>query len=260
MNDGSKNGLLAGARDFTSRTIPLDRQTPPSPGEVHLWFLDLGRLSGSLKSALGGGSAKGEPVSGGQLLIARRFYLRLLLGAYLGLPGKSVKINRRDRGKPVLDASVHPEELHFSMAKSEGRLLIGLSGSSHIGVDLEPRNRRARNAMGVAQRYFSPEEASALSALGPDRLDPAFLRVWACKEAVVKASGMGIANQFARFTVDPVVSNPAAVLDFDGQGPGDWSLALVEPADGFLGAVAVEDRLSTLRTCQLLPAAAQSMG
>lgn len=253
MNDGSKAGLLAGARDFTARTIPLDNQTPPSPGEAHLWFLDLGCLSGALTAALGG-DARSEPARAGQLLFARRFYLRLLLGSYLGLPGKAVKINRRNRGKPVLDASLHPEEMHFSMAKSEDKLLIGISASSHIGVDLERADRKARNAVGVAQRYFSPSEASALAALDPDRLDQAFLRVWACKEAVVKASGMGIANQFGRFTVDTEIGTPAAVLDFDNQGPGEWSLALVEPQDSFLGAVAIEDPLSTLKTFRLLPA------
>ena len=253
MNDGSKTGLYAGARDFRARTIPLDNQTPPSPGEVHLWFLDLGCLSGALTAALGGDAGNG-PVGAGQLLFARRFYLRLLLGSYLGLPGKAVKINRRNRGKPVLDASFHPEDVHFSMAKSEDKLLIGISASSHIGVDLERADRKARNALGVAQRYFSPAEACALGALAPDRLDQAFLRVWACKEAVVKASGMGIANQFGRFTVDTEIGAPAAVLDFDNQGPGEWSLALVEPQDAFLGAVAIEDPLSTLKTFRLLPA------
>ena len=82
----------------------------------------------------------------------------------------------------------------------------------------------------------------------------AFLRVWASKEAVVKASGMGIANQFGRFTVETDMTKPAAVLDFDGRGPGDWSLALVKPAKGFLGSVAIEDQLSVLKTFQLLPA------
>ena len=254
MNDGSKTGLLARARDFTACTIPLDKQIPPSSGEVHLWFLDLGRLSGALAAALSGDAANEPAAPAGPLFFARRFYLRLLLGSYLGLPGKFVKINRSNRGKPVLDASVHKEEIHFSMAKSEDKLLIGVSASSHIGVDLEHDDRQARNAMGVAQRYFSPAEASALGSLHPDRLDQAFLRVWACKEAVVKASGMGIANQFSRFTVDTEVGTPAAVLDFDGQGPGEWSLALVEPSDGFLGAVAIEDPLSTLKTFRLLPA------
>lgn len=258
MDDGIKIGLSAEAKDFRSVCIPLGAQKPPLSGEVHLWFLDLGNLSNSLRAALGAPGEDAPAATTGQLLMARRFYLRLLLGAYLGLPGKEVKINRKIRGKPVLDVSVHPEEIHFSMAKSEDRLLVGISASSHIGVDLEPANRQACNALGVAKRYFSPAEATALAELAPGSLQPSFLRVWACKEAVVKASGKGIANQFARFTVDTDISNPAAVLDFDGKGPGEWSLALVSPQVDFLGAVAIEDKLSALKTFQLLPAAHRS--
>lgn len=243
----------AEVRDFESRTIPLARMQAPLEGEVHLWFLDLGGLAGSLRDALGGHLANSAPLTIGQLRFARRFYLRLLLGAYLDLPGKSVRINRKQRGKPVLDASVHDSEIHFSMAKSEDRLLIGFSTSSHIGVDLEPVQRRARNPMGVAQRYFTPAEADALAALPEDKIDEAFLRVWACKEAVVKASGLGIANQFARFTVDHEPSHPAAVLDFEGESAGDWTLVLVRPESQFLGAVAVQDRLTSFRAFRLLP-------
>jgi len=254
MNDGLLTATPSHDQDFRSCTIPLDRQIPPSPGEVDLWFLDLGGLTNSLRAALGGPLEEDSKVTAGQLLIARRFYLRLLLGAYLGLPGKEVRINRKNRGKPVLDTSVHKGEIHFSMAKSEDKLLVGISASNHIGVDLEHSNREARNAIGVAQRYFTPPEAAALAALDIENLQPAFLRVWASKEAVVKASGMGIANQFGRFTVETDITKPAAVLDFAGRGPGDWSLALVKPAKGFLGAVAIEDQLSVLKTFQLLPA------
>jgi 4'-phosphopantetheinyl transferase len=254
MSDVSKTVVLADTQDFMPCTIPLPDLERPAPGEVHLWFLDLGGLAGSLRDALGGGEDDASPVTTGQLRFARRFYLRLLLGAYLGLPGKSVRINRQNRGKPELDTSVHDCELHFSMAKSENRLLIGFSTSSHIGVDLEPARRRARDAMGLARRYFSPAEADLLAATDSGDLHAAFLRLWACKEAVVKASGQGIANQFRRFTVDADISRPATVLDFDGEDAAGWSLALVRPGDNFLGAVAVRDNLTTFRAFRLLPA------
>ena len=250
----SKIADLSDVRDFRPCEIPLQEMESPSPGEVHLWFLDLGRLAGSLRDALGGGEEKLSPVTTGQLRFARRFYLRLLLGAYLGLPGKSVRINRKNRGKPVLDTTVHDTDLHFSMAKSEDKLLIGFSTSSHIGVDLEPAQRRARDAMGVARRYFTPAEADALDATRPSDRDAAFLRVWACKEAVVKASGQGIANQFCRFTVDADLSHPAAVLNFEGEDADNWALALVRPGDDFLGAVAIQDSITTFRAFWLLPA------
>lgn len=250
MNEGNTTRFLADVRDFEPHIIPLPGLQAPTAGEVHLWFLDLKGLAGSLRDALGGDGA----VTTGQLRFARRFYLRLLLGAYLGLPGKSVQINRKQRGKPVLDASVHDSEIHFSMAKSEGRVLIGFSTSGHIGVDLEPEGRRARDALGVAQRYFSPAEAEALAAMPAGDIDAAFLRVWACKEAVVKASGLGIANQFARFTVDTDLAHPAGLLDFEGESAKDWMLALVQPESQFLGAVAIRGKVTGIQAYRLLAA------
>jgi 4'-phosphopantetheinyl transferase len=250
MIEGNTSPYLADVQHFEPCTIPLPRLEAPQADEVHLWFLDLGDLAGALRDALGGGGA----VSTGQRRFARRFYLRLLLGAYLGLPGKSVKINRKQRGKPVLDASVHDSEIHFSMAKSEDKLLIGFSTSSHIGVDLEPVGRRAHDALGVAQRYFSPAESAALAVLPAAEIDAAFLRIWACKEAVVKASGLGIANQFARFTVDTETDHPARVVDFEDGPATDWMLALVRPESHFLGAVAMRGKVTGIRAYRLLAA------
>lgn len=253
MGEEKTNNIRVDVGDFVPRTMPLPRMNTPLGGEVHLWYLDLAGLAGYLRDALGGHGGKTTPATTAQLRFARRFYLRLLLGAYLDLPGKSVRINRKQRGKPVLDASVHDSEIHFSMAKSEDRLLIGFSSSSHIGVDLEPEGRRARDPMGLARRYFSPAEAAALAAMPVEDIDAAFLRVWACKEAVVKASGLGIANQFSRFTVTTALDQPPAVLDFEGTPPGGCTLALVRPESQFLGAVAIRDRVSQFKAFRLLP-------
>lgn len=250
-----KKVVAADPADFESCRIPLRRLDLPAVGEIHAWYLDLGQLGGSLQSALDGydDGAEQQVFSAGQLRFARRFYLRLLLGAYLGLPGKSVRINRSDRGKPVLDPAVHSEELHFSMAKSEDRLLIGFSSSNHIGVDLEPALRRARDALALARRYFSMAEARALESMPPEDIDEAFLRTWACKEAVVKASGEGIANQLCRFTVETDPLKPAGILNFEHENASSWSLDLLRPDEDFVGAIAVRDTRAAIRAFRLLP-------
>ena len=251
------NGLL-GPENFSTCTIPLHELDKPRPGQVHIWYLDLGRLGQSLQHALGGEPARGEPVetvheplSLGQLRFARRFYFRLLLGAYLGIPGKSVKINRSNRGKPVLDESEHHSDLHFSIAKSEDRVLLGFSSTTLVGVDLEPEGRVAHHPLGVARRYFSSREAKNLEKLGQERLNEAFLRVWACKESVVKASGQGIANQFCRFAVETDPDKPPAVLEFEEEDPARWSLALVQPDEAFIGAVAMHHQQMKIRAFKL---------
>ena len=257
--------------EFVPVRMPLHQLTQPAEQQIHLWYLDLGDLGGSLRQALGGEGGSGEsgddesrdglgkqadePMDVLRLRFARRFYLRLLLGAYLGLPGKDVVINRSNRGKPVLDAREHDSNLKFSMAKSESRLLIGISASRHIGVDLEPQWRKARDPLRLAQRYFSAAEFTALQHVPAARVDEAFLRAWACNEAVVKASGLGIANQLCRFTVQVDPDLPPALLDIENDRAEYWSLTLVRPSTNFIGAVATRQPLDHVSCFKLLAAA-----
>ena len=256
MVNQAKDRCWTGPEAFTPQYMPLQHLTLPGEHEVHLWYLHLGTLGGSLQNALAGKTpAEGKvALDLEQLRFTRRFYLRLLLGAYLGMAGKDVVVNRSNRGKPVLDASVHDSPVKFSMAKSENRVLIGISAHQHLGVDLEPAGRKARNALLLARRYFSPAEFAALEALQPEELDHAFLRAWALNEAVVKASGLGIANQLHRFTVQMDPRLPPALLDIEGDDAANWSLKLVRPSTDFIGAVASRQSRLEISCFQLLPA------
>ena len=225
---------------FEPQYMPLPAMPLPARDEVHLWFLNLDKLALALSQAFSAERiAAPTRLNPGQLRFARRFYLRLLLGAYLGLPGKDVILQRSVRGKPRLDRSVHSSPLQFSMAKSDDRVLVGISREIPVGVDLEPCNRVARNSLGLARRYFSEAESGSLEQLPETLHNPAFMRAWACKEAVVKAYGEGIANQLCRFTVEmnPLVA--PAMLDFDGEGNADWSLAVLRPDEDYIAALAV---------------------
>lgn len=140
------------------------------------------------------------------------------------------------------------------MAKSNDRLLVGLSTAHYLGVDLEPLDRRAHHPLGVASRYFSAVEYEHLASLDPELLEASFLRTWACKEAVVKASGLGIANQLCRFTVETDLGLAPAVLDFDGEPGQGWWLVSVHPEQDYLGAVAVDGQVDGVQAFRLLPA------
>lgn len=172
----------------------------------------------------------------------RRFYLRLLLGAYLGLAGKDIHIIRRIRGKPELDRAISKGQLNFSVARSHGCYLIGISSGAAIGVDLEIAARQAGQPLALARRYFSQAETAALAALDEQELHRAFMHTWACKEAIVKASGMGIANQLCRFSVDINPGNPPSVLTMQDDAPSAWQLAMAEPAHGAIAVVAVRQK------------------
>ncbi|NIP17845.1 MAG: 4'-phosphopantetheinyl transferase superfamily protein [Xanthomonadales bacterium] len=216
--------------------LPVNRLEPPEPGVVHLWYLDLLKLGSPLQPG------HAEPltrITPRQERTIRRFYLRLLLGAYLRLPGKEVSVSRLVRGKPVLDANVHGRALDFSIAGSAACCLIGVCSEGLIGVDLELAGRRTGNPLGLARRYFSESEVEALSSCAGEGLDRAFLHTWACKEAVVKAAGHGIANQLCRFTVSTRMDRRPEVLDMLDDEPTAWRLEIVGPSKRHLGAVAL---------------------
>ena len=230
---------IIGPDSFSPRQLPLRQLERPQGDAVHLWHLDFNQLSNPLNPREG---ARSDDLSVFQKQASRRFYLRLLLGAYLGVPGKDIHITRRIKGRPGLDAALSNGELDFNVARSNNCYLIGISNGAAIGVDLEVAARQAGKPLALAMRYFSKDETAALSALAGKELQRAFMHTWACKEAIVKASGMGIANQLCRFTVDVNPDNPPAVLDMPDDDPAVWKLAIAKPVEGAIAAVAVRQK------------------
>lgn len=230
---------IIGPDSFNPRQLPLRQLQKPQGDAVHLWHLDFNQLSNPLNPQAGSVMSDLSVI---QQRATRRFYLRLLLGAYLGIPGKDIHITRRIKGRPELDSTLTKGELDFSVARSNSCYLIGISNGATIGVDLEVAARKAGKPMALARRYFSQTEASALSELQEDELHRAFMHTWACKEAIVKANGLGIANQLCRFSVDTNPDIPPAVLDMQDDDHTAWKLAMAEPAKGAIAAIAVRQR------------------
>ena len=233
-----KAGII-GPDSFSPRQLPLRSLEKPRGDDVHLWHLDLRQLSNPLNSSTPADTGEQSVF---QQRATRRFYLRLLLGAYLGLPGKDVRITRRVKGRPELDSSQTNGELNFNVAWSDGCYLIGVNSGETIGVDMEMAARRAGNPMALARRYFSQQEIAALSRVNKKELHRAFMHTWACKEAIVKASGLGIANQLCRFTVNVNPEEPPAVLDMPDDDFTAWKLVLAEPSPGAIAAIAVRQQ------------------
>lgn len=229
---------------FIPKHLPLRHLAKPEGDTVHLWYLDFQTLSNPLNAH---GSEDSGQLSVFQRRTSRRFYLRLLLGAYLGVPGKDVVISHRVKGKPELDSSQSLGQLDFNVSRSGSAYLIGISNGATIGVDLEEAGRHAGRPLAVAERYFTETETRVLRQLPETRLQEAFMRTWSCKEAMVKASGLGIANQLCRFTVDADPENPPGLLAMPDNDQDEWALACVMPTETKIAAVAVRQRRLKLK-------------
>lgn len=161
---------------------------------------------------------------------------RAWLGTRLGLPADALPILRDTRGRPHLDEPFRGYDCNWSHS-GEG-LLVTLGQGLQVGADLEWLRPR-RRALALAERYFTADETRWLADLDPVRRERTFLRLWCAKEAVLKAHGHGLA-----FGLDRIAFGERdGTLHLLGCDPAlgraqDWSLREIEPAPGYIGALA----------------------
>lgn len=133
-------------------------------------------------------------------VVARRFavgraHLREIVGCALGLAPACVPLRAGLHGKPALACGVAARPLWFSVAHCEDLLLVALSRTADVGIDLE-RARAIEQWERVADRVLAPAECVQLRRAVGDGEDAGtvFLRHWCRVEAELKAIGCGIAG------------------------------------------------------------------
>jgi 4'-phosphopantetheinyl transferase len=151
----------------------------------------------------------------------RRFVLahgavRHIVAARLGVPPAEIRWRYGPHGKPELAGRWTGAQVNLSHS---GELaVVALTPSRRVGVDIQ-RVLPHLDGAAMAHRYFPPQEAALVRAApGPDVRADRFARLWARKEALVKAHG-GRLTQGLRIPV----TAPGALGEEEGAlmaGPG----------------------------------------
>lgn len=207
--------------------------------EIHIWRADLDLAANQIK-------AFAQLLSLDERERADRFYfehhqrrfvvargmLRSLLGCYLDRDPCQIEFCYGSQGKPAL-ALVDTPAMHFNVSHSEDLSLYAIAQQA-VGIDVE--RVRSIDAKSLAQRFFSPREYAWLTCQPIDQWQPAFLRLWTGKEAVLKATGEGLA---ALGEVEISFVNDQPVLLTAPCQPGDrWVLHQFVPASGYVATLA----------------------
>ncbi len=224
--------------EFETYQLPLAEHNRPAAGEVHLWLWSLDDLAQRLMPAAHDGTAN-LPIS----VLTRtrrmtgRFFTRMILGAYLRLPGKAVHIIRRRRGRPELDRNRHGDRIRFNTSNSGGWQALAVASDMPVGVDIEMLRSR-RDPLAVARRYFSAGEADAVQGASSKEQNRVFTAMWTRKEAVLKAIGCGLAGNIDRLRVSAEPNASGQVLSDPVSGQ-KWALHRIAPVGSLVGTVAV---------------------
>ncbi|MEV8512132.1 4'-phosphopantetheinyl transferase superfamily protein [Dactylosporangium sp. NPDC051484] len=152
---------------------------------------------------------------------AARVALRRIVTRRLG--GREGCWVRGPNGKPALDG----ERLQFNLSHAGDLALIAVTDDRPVGVDLQDLVPGLDFAA-MARRFFPPAEADLVARRGAGE----FARLWARKEAVVKAAG----DRLTRGLSLPVAGDPPPPVEHDGVV---YAVADLAAPDGFRAAVAL---------------------
>lgn len=229
-------------------SFPLSTMALPKAHQVDVWLADLSAMP--MINPLG---EAGRVLAGAQkgalqrdLRIRGQFFVRLLLGRYLDIPGKDVLIVKDLLGKP----SVEGQAMHFNLSHSQSWLCVAVSTTGPVGVDIE-LNRRISRAKALARRCFSTEEANALEELEEPLASSVFLTRWTKTEALVKAQG----DSLARSLKEIRFSYPKQQLMACPKGwaaPAQWSISDLPFDAPIVGALASPESVMAVEIKQLV--------
>jgi 4'-phosphopantetheinyl transferase len=125
---------------------------------------------------------------------------------------------------PAADGS----PLHFNLSHTEGLAVCAVGRNVEIGIDAE-KIRSDIDVMELANRFFSQRDVALLHEVTGDERCCRFYRLWTFKEAVAKATGLGLAMPLDQFwfTLSPLTVGFAPGM---GETATDWKI--VERANG----------------------------
>ena len=172
---------------------------------VHISTVDDALLSGSdrvLDAAEREQARRFLRSADGRLFSAGRVQRRLVLGRYLGIDPSRLEFTLTDLGKPLL-AGPNKDALNFNTSQSSGfvAIAVALERRVDVGVDIENVNRRVTETL--ARSCLTKTEQMWLDSLPHHYRDDGFIRLWTCKEAILKASGHGLRIDPRSIELDP---------------------------------------------------------
>jgi 4'-phosphopantetheinyl transferase len=166
-------------------------------------------------------------------------FLRNVLSAFVGEEPSRIALERLPGGKPVLEDAAS-RQLWFNLSHCTTHVVVAVAGTPNVGVDVECV-RDGLDSLGIARQFFSPAEFHRLATRSPKHVEDMFLRLWTCKEAFLKAIGVGLSYGLDRVIVSEIGESDVTLAEVpsDHGPPEAWSLLTVALASGCHAALAV---------------------
>jgi phosphopantetheine--protein transferase-like protein len=214
--------------------------------EVHLWLcdatdandLDLEVLDDEERARASRWQGAGKSPS-----LLGRALVRHTLSWYSGRSPASWRFETGRHGKPALIAP--DSTLEFNLSHSGRWLAVAVSREAPVGVDIQEKDG-GRPLTRLARRYFTRCEVEELDGLEEDAYLSRFYRLWALKEAWIKARGDALPTGLAQVGFG---FRGGELVSLAPERTASDALTLMEP-EGYALAVCCRSRDVSLRCLQ----------
>lgn len=137
-----------------------------------------------------------------------RATLKIILARYLLIQPQEINFTYTEHGKPELR---NDSALQFNISHSGEMALLAIGQRYPLGIDVEFFSDRPFE--GIAKNLFSPQEILVLQQADLKMKPLVFFHIWAQKEALIKACGLGLTYPTQKFDVS-VFQNKKEVIDY----------------------------------------------
>jgi len=173
-----------------------------------------------------------------------RSVMRLILARYLNVNPEELEFGYNPQGKPFLS---NAPTLQFNLSHAGDWALLAVGSGAPLGIDLEFFS--ARPYEGIGSHIFSARENQSLQQL-PASLKPlGFFHLWAQKEALIKACGLGLSYPTKQFDV-PLLP-PAQITLVDPKFNHTWQISSFMPEAACCAAICYHPDIQEVRYLKL---------
>lgn len=142
----------------------------------------------------------------------------------------SIKFKLNEFGKPSIHEPDFSRHIQFNASSSETLGAIAISTSHSLGFDIErimPDNGRDYEL--IVKNEFTSDEYKWYEKQSAANQDKAFYTLWTCKEAYLKALGIGLNGGLNRFSID--LHEDRAVVKYTNLESSHMSSLFLYPVD-----------------------------
>lgn len=180
--------------------------------------------------------------------IAGRGAIREILASRAGCRPEQIRFDCGHYGKPGISKPEGARGIEFNASSSAEKGAIAISDGIPLGFDIEKLNpEHLLDFDLIVNNEFSSPEQKWYSRYEPCDRVGLFFRFWTCKEAYLKALGVGLSGQLDSFTIDLDGADPAiASTDLEPKGQSKHRLRQFYLDDDYIACLALSGGASRI--------------